>query len=519
MPETLPKETLQTEIKKLLETLEITQEDISRATIIAEDMAPLSFSTLEPPHIHMNSGEKKLWPDDPISRETKLHPISDFSDFLPPQLRQHLFQRGVLESEEPRNPDPFPEDKRKAKNAILGAMVAGLELHVEDFRDSESAEYWDGIIELWQLLHNESGVKLNITAHNPFMWGKNSLEDAAGLLNTIKAELPEGFTKHLGEMIPALNHEQIETLLEESSQVLFEVPREYPKGSGNYNFEMGFPSGFLGGTTEKQIKTFSEDPQEREYLHIALAEMTSAVTMENWKRQIEQMRDEYGIRRYTFHMAPIGARLDEGEFQRLKQNLKEYAEFARKKQVIVQMETQGISQRQYEELFDDPELSILKAEPGEIGGWAITLDLAHMDIEEVWNPSQPKGQEKPTSKFWEEKVDEGWVTEIHVSAKPMSRANVFNNADTHWRIGDDIGGRTVEIGDGEAGYETEVFVPGFTVLPSQEGGERPLLLEKVLKRQESHPDSITIAQEANASIADVVFLKGLKDAILGEQTS
>ncbi|HDQ88799.1 MAG TPA: hypothetical protein ENN92_01470 [candidate division WWE3 bacterium] len=459
----------------------------------------------------MNSEEKVLWPNDPVTKETKLHPLSDFSDFLPQRLRSHLFSKGVLESELPVEKTPTAEEKRIARNAILGIMVTGLELHAEDFRDSKAADYWEGIIELWQLLHDKSGTKLNITAHNPFMWGKNTFENADDFLATLNRELPAGFKEHLNRTFPELDANQIESLVERSAKILFDTPREYPLGSGNFNFEMSFPSGYLDQKIRAQVE---QDSQDSDKLLKVLAEITSCITIENWKKQIEQMLKEYDVRRFTFHMAPIGAELDAEEFERLKVTLKKYAQFARKTNVIVQMETQGISQTQYEELFEDPELSNLRAIPGETGGWSITLDLAHMDIEETWNVTQ-KEKNKPTTEFWEARIKEGWVTEIHVSAKPESKSTDHFPKDTHWRIGDDIGGKTGEIVNGTLTNETDAFVPGFTVLPPREE-ETPTLLETVLKRQDTHPDSILLAQEANASIADVVFLKGLKDAILEE---
>lgn len=526
------------QVRELLGNLGITQKEIDHANQIVAPLGVIEFSSTEPQYIFLNrihTGSsyqeykpQTTWRIDPITNIDNMYPFDTLAEFLPSDLRTIFRENGLISPSwgtkdtspkgEDEDEDLHNQNARKAKNMVLGMLAGGMEFQAQDFRSSRDNKGWRTAVEFLVRLHQESQIPFRISMHNPFLWAKNTIESPDEFGHLIIQEIGPNFFSDMAAKFPEKTGEQIQGLMTIASTILYKTLREYPQESGNFNFETMFPSGYLDVKIREQIdklpKEILEDFSQDEILKF-LAEVGVMVTLNSWKTQVREMYENYGVKRFTFHGAPIGAELTDKEFIQLRDSLIEYATFAREKGILVQLETQGLSKEQYEGLFGDPRLEELRGKPGETGGWSITLDVSHMDIEEAQNPHLSPKQQKPTQNYWAQKIKEGWVTEVHLISKPESVSEDKGAIkDTHWGISSDIGGATAKIENGEITQSVDTFVPGVTsILGTEDTGPSDRIFEAIAEQNSKNREAIILVQESNPGIEHLAYLRGLFDSL------
>ncbi len=363
----------------------------------------------------------------------------------------------------------------QAKKVVLGLIATGLEFHVENFTAAGEKNFWTFLIDFIQNLKKyeafqtpETESLTRVTAHLPFMIAKDrKVHDEESFRETVFDNIDIDALKQIlqSKKIPLKN---IDTRIKEIIQTFWNIERGFVDSQGvlRLHFEMFF----LGYLDERASNSF-ESEEDR----MIARELSKNMSVTTWKKQIQQMKQAYGVTQYTLHAAPLGQFLGEGkidhqEYTMLQESLLELGTFAQEQKVVIQIETQGLTQEQWRVLFQDEKLQELWCGDNTEYGLGITVDLVH-----VWGEQAKDGDIRPDFDFWSEHL--GKVTEVHVS----------NSGETEQGA--------PFVNDAHEGYSNpEGEVPGKSFL--QEVVER----NKILKEQKKR--TIVVVQEATMTIED-----------------
>ena len=374
----------------------------------------------------------------------KISPIDVLGPFLPENVLEEGIKRGVFaqyvisqirfmqgaEGIEKEEVEKLTEIlKEKAKQVVLGLLAEGevsrkmgIELHCETDKGALNPEHWDYVLTIYRLLANahlyrdfdpfeSEGIQLppnpeNMeTAHLAFMWITNGeTEKEQRFYQRIERRLQEAKQEE-PELIP---WDPNDLITHKALQLFWQAPKGVEINGQQYmKFSMFFPSGEIPPSMRAfaEQADFIESNQEMRAVLERAGEISASYSVHLFKEQMKFMQERYGITHFTCHAVPLAGTLHRAEFQRLNENLLNLAKFCQENDLRLAVETQGLTETQYENLFNAPDL---KNFWGKTLG--ITVDLVHVAAENRVLP------DRPPLEYWLQKIKKGVVFEIHVSA-------------------------------------------------------------------------------------------------------
>lgn len=423
---------------------------------------------------------------------TKIDPISwlypflpkDVRDFAPGEIR-HVFSQEVVKYFEENSEECKAALLPYAKQIVLSLMTEDsvFELHPETDLGGKNSEAnidaWNHFINLFRYLASQKSgeeskpfsLRETPATESPFH------ESAHCTFAVIKDEAHrQDFLDRLVEIAKA-GGETLDYTIILAAEAFWDAERGFEKDGIHYmNFEMFFMSGYLDPVVRNEIhkkvvawingKSGLLPPTEEQIAETEtawaekLTKLSKTYAYNLHLEQISWMRERYGVKEFTLHAGPLGGAINKSEFQNFKDNLKKLFIDLRdqnKTDVILQIESQGLTKSQWEDLLEDPELKNLWGK--RLG---ITLDLVHVEaennkfkaIQELKakgdedslnraNVLDPLGtyEEKPSLEFFLNLILDHYVREVHISKTTASSIDWFKEkktfvADDHLPISD-----------------------------------------------------------------------------------
>lgn len=415
---------------------------------------------------------------------TKIDPISWIYPFLPEDVRRfapgevrHVFSEEVVKY--------FNENPEECKAALLPyAKQIVLSLMTEDSvfeihpetdlggRKSEAnIDAWNHFISLFRYLASQKSgeeskpfslretpakeSKFHESAHCTFAVVKDEAHKQDFLDRLVQIAKAGGETLDYTDVLAA--------------EAFWDAERGFEKDGIHYmNFEMFFMSGYLDPIVRNEIhkkvvawingKSGLPPPTEEQIAKTKaawvekLTKLSKTYAYNLHLEQITWMRERYGIKEFTIHAGPLGGSINQEEFGNFKTNLITLL-FELKRQgkndVVLQAETQGMTENQWNDLFEDEDLYDLWG--NRLG---VTLDLVHvesenekfltitelrslgqldaLDLVHELDPLNTYGK-KPRLEYWLEKIGKGIVKEVHASKTSPTNMDWLKKTQVYFR--------------------------------------------------------------------------------------